>query len=231
MSLHKHFAPAPRIARLIGSKLWVTLCFLVLAASARADVLAYDFIPDHSQDRNDGPWSLGWEFTVNTPIWVTALDFWDNPFSALTQSHDVAIYDSTQTEVAFATVLTTDPLAPGAATNWREHAITPVYLAVGDYVIAGETGGEWFTQAPLSTFIAPEISYVEDRYQFPPNASLVYPADTSNLTGAYFGPSFEFTDAATPEPSTFGLILGGLASAAAALLRRRLVAKESNSRA
>jgi hypothetical protein len=227
MSFFILFAHARRIGQLMGSKLWVCVFLLVLGASARADILAYDFIPDHAQDRNDGPWSLGWEFTVNRPIWVTALNFWDNPVPGeeLTVSHDVAIYDSTQAEVAFATVLTSDPLAPGAATAWREHAITPVYLAVGDYVIAGETGGEYFTQTPLSTFIASEISYVEDRYQFPPNASLVYPADTSNLAAAYFGPSFEFTDA-TPEPSTFVLILAGLG--AAALRRRMSAGKETD---
>jgi hypothetical protein len=68
---------------------------------AQASGLAYDFTPDHTRDRTDGPWSLGWEFTVNTPILVTALDFWDNPLGPLTLSHDIAIYDSTKTAVAF----------------------------------------------------------------------------------------------------------------------------------
>jgi hypothetical protein len=229
MSFHIPFAHARRIGQLMGSKLWVSVCLLVLCAPARAGILAYDFVPDHTQDRNDGPWSLGWAFTVNTPILVTALNFWDDPVAGerVTQSHDVAIYDSTQSEVAFATVLVTDPLAPGAATNWLEHAITPVYLPVGDYVIAGETSSEYFTQAPLNTFIAPEISYVEDRYQFPQSPSLVYPADTSNLGAAYFGPSFEFIDA-TPEPSTFVLILAGLG--VAALRRRTSLGKEPGPR-
>jgi hypothetical protein len=219
MNFRTLFAHARRIPQLMGSVLLVSVGLLVPAASARAGILAYDFVPDHAQDRTDGPWSLGWEFTVNTPILVTALNYWDDPINGegLTQSHDVAIYDLTQSQVAFATILVTDPLAPGAATSWLEHAISPVYLAVGDYVIAGETSSEYFTQNPLSSFIAPEISYVEDRYQFPQSSTLVYPADTSNITGSYFGPSFEFTDV-TPEPSTFALIFAGLGVAA---LRRR----------
>jgi len=56
---------------------------------------------------------------------------------------------------------------------------------VGDYVIAGETSSESFTQFPLSTFIAPEISYIEDRYQYPQNPGL--PGRYVEFDGLLFG--------------------------------------------
>jgi len=226
MMFDTHFENARRLARGIGSLLYAAVCLLALGTPAHAGIMAYDLVPDHTQDRSDGPWSLGWAFAVNTPIWVTALDFWDNPNAPLSLSHDVAIWDSTQTEVAFATILVTDPLSPGAETNWLQHAITPVYLATGNYIIAGETSNESFTQFPLSTSVAPEISYLRDAYFFPQGPSLTYPNATSNISGSYFGPSFELTDAAVPEPSTFGLILAGLAAAG---LRRRRSARTPSS--
>jgi uncharacterized protein DUF4082 len=78
--------------------------------------------------------TIGFTFTANGDILVTALGVWDStPADPLTQTHQVGLWTSGGTLLASATVLTTSPVTG----EWRYVAITPVMLQAGQSYIAG----------------------------------------------------------------------------------------------
>ena len=103
-----------------------TLAFLSLCVPALAST-ALTVTGDAGGVYNSGgSYTLGWGFTVASPIQVNALGFWDhfgNGFAPgySTSTVDVAIWDLSQNQLASVTVLyadlPTDPLPDG--TNIR----------------------------------------------------------------------------------------------------------------
>jgi len=190
-----------------------------ISLSGHAGTLALDITPNHANDVNNGHFSLGWEFTVNNPITVTALDYYASNGVAVTQNHEVGIYDLFANLLVSTTVLTTDPVI--GTGGWATHAVAPTLLAPGTYVIAGASHNNLYTYEPFVLSTIPEITYVTDRSDSSdtlifPTSSSVPARDASN--SAWYGPSFEVSGSAVPEPSTVTLVMGGLALAA---FRRR----------
>ncbi len=60
----------------------------------------------------NGPFTLGWQFTVSQSITVTALGAFDDSQDGLNESHDVGIWDSLGNSMGSTTVAagTVDPL-------------------------------------------------------------------------------------------------------------------------
>jgi hypothetical protein len=190
---------------------------LLLLPAASAGTLALDLTGGTVQTNNN--WSLGWQFTVNSPITVDGLAFYDNTDD---ESHLVGIYnDATQALLVSTTVLTTDPDMGTAP--WRVDSITPYVLGVGTYDIMAVTGDDNYTYGPTTLTTIPQITFVQDEYCTPASAALAFPNATDG-SQAYFGPSFT-VETGTPEPASVLMIGGGLLLAAGLRLRRHARAR------
>jgi hypothetical protein len=191
----------------------------VSAAAAHAGTLAFTFDNTTGESLSDGPFTLGWSFTVNSGIDVTALGVFSDSEDGLAESHDVGLWDSAGDLLASTTVDagTVDPLDD----QFRMVEIAPVALTAGStYYI----GAVWLDGADDMTFpgdavnfaTAPEVTFVTSQYVVA--GSLTFPGTSYTSDPAYFGPNFEFTDA-VPEPS-YMVALAALGLAVVAGRRR-----------
>jgi hypothetical protein len=196
----------------------ILLAVALLVPAASAGTLALDISGPYGFLSTDGNWSLGWQFTVSSPVTVDGLAYFNN--AGDTENHDVGIFnDTTQALLISTTVLPTDPQI-GTAT-WRVHGVTPYFLGVGTYDIMAVTGSGVYAATPttLSTFLPP-ITFIQDEFFTPPGGVLAFPNDTDGAeVQGIFGPSFTITTG-IPEPASILLIGGGLL-ALAGLRRRR----------
>jgi len=189
---------------------------LVLAVGANHAQagLAVDFT-SVTRDFTSDSWSIGWSFTVNQPVTVTALGFYDDLQNGLTQSHDVAIYDAQQQVVVSGQVVPGDPLVSW----WRWTQVQPVVLVPGlQYEIVAVTGAENYTWAPVGFVADPQVNYVVDAYYASPSVVLAYPNISGGVVGT-FGPNFSLTNA-IPAPGALLLLAPGLMTLVG--LRRKL---------
>lgn len=192
----------------------------LMIGSARADI-AVSMTPDTSHTGNNGiGYSLGYEFSTNEAISVTALGYFDSG-SGLTDSHDVGIYDSNQNLLGSTTVTGSDSLAD----YFRYHTLgTSISLAANtDYYIAGVSGAtDPYTYAPTSYSTSSAITFVSE--QSAQSSTLAFPSssETGSHDFGYFGPNFAFTVQAVPEPGSLVLVgIGVLAVGVSACHRRR----------
>jgi hypothetical protein len=203
-----------RILRLL---LFMLVLMLRMPVS-HAGTLVLDIIENPANTGSAGTQSLGWQFQVNTPIFVDGLAFWDHTD---TQNHDVGIYnDTTQVLLVSTTILPSDPVS--GTGPWRVHSIAPFLLTPGVYDIAAETGSDNYTFGASITTV-PEITFLRDAYAFGA-PTLTFPNQFSGgALQAWFGPSFTATDAAvgTPEPGLFVLMGTGLAVLVGIARRKR----------
>jgi len=190
----------------------VGLALLAGPVCAYAD-LAVDFT-NPGQEWNNGNWSLGWKFSVNAPLTVEALGFYDDQKNGLTEAHDVGIFDSTGALIVSGRVQPNDPLESW----WRWTGVTPTTLVVGEeYQIAAVTGTENYTWAPAGFVTDSQVNFLFDSYWTPANGVLTYPNGSDGVTG-YFGPNF--STQLVPLPGSLLLAIPAFASVFG--LRRRL---------
>jgi hypothetical protein len=187
----------------------VALVGASLTGLVSAGTIAVDFL-SVTKDNTKDLISLGWQFDVLHPIWVTRLGFYDNVLhKGLLQTHEVGIWDSNQVLLAYAVVSLSDPLVGW----WRWATLTtPVLLAPGkDYRIAAFTGKDYFTENPVGFVVASDIMFVTDRFS-DLTTSLTYPKYSQGKVVGWFGPNFEYeyqVKSVVPEPSTLGLVMLG----------------------
>lgn len=148
---------------------------------------------------------IGWAFTVNKNIDITALAYFDYNGISMAGNHDVALYKSNGDLVASTTVTANDPLA--GTSKWRFHDITKTTLTTGNYVIAATVGNDLYTIDPASILWHKNITFTGDVFDSS-NTSL--PAtwlstESAGVTGG-FGPNF----VATPVPAAMYLFGSGL---------------------
>lgn len=167
---------------------------------------------------NNGAFTLGFTFQVNSTISVDGLGFFDDGKNGLTQSHDVGLWTGTGTLLASATVTNANALD-----SWFRYAtISTLTLAPGTYVVAATTGTENYAFEPTGFFTAPQITFVQDAFIFGP--ILAFPTQTDPGTAVgFFGGNVRLATvgAAVPESGLTAIILAlGLGCLVA--LRRRL---------
>ena len=181
---------------------------------AKASSIAASISRNRGDDLNSDA-NVGWQFTVRTPIIVTDLGVWDGlrvsgaagggstpAGGGLGEAHTVTIWRANGTAVAQATVPA--GTAGTLVDVFRYVSLPePVTLPVGIYTIsayyAGNTAtpdSDAFLADPIIT--APELSYDAGMYWF--GAGSPAPNSSDGSSG-YFGPNFQFQDAApTPPP-------------------------------
>jgi hypothetical protein len=188
--------------------------------AARAD-LAVDFT--QPVFGGDGPFSVGWQFTVNDPITVDRLGFFDYGKDGLTEPHEVAIYDASQHVVVQGTV----PSGGSPGSWWQWTSATPTALTQGQtYWIAAQVGSELFWAGTAALPVSPHITFVSSAFHSLADGTLAFPETSDGFTaadgGAYFGPNFDFTaGAVTPVPLPGAVMLLTLGFATVVGLKRK----------
>jgi hypothetical protein len=150
-------------------------------------VAAVDFTSP-TENFTNGAWSLGFEFTTNTAVTVTALGFFDGGQDGLAESHDVGIFDGVGNLLVSGTVTN-----GSALDGWFRYVwVTPTVLPAGAmYRIAAATGSENYTWDPTDFTVNPSITYIGDRYVA--STTLAFPTEGPSEAAGYFGPNFKLT--------------------------------------
>lgn len=164
---------------------------------------------------------VGWQFTANSDISVTALGAYDFGGDGISDSHDIGIFRVSDQALVTSTTLVagTSGLLDG---DFRYVSLaSAIDLAIGDYVIL-MTVSE-ISNDPQRIFVssfatAPEITWVQSANGV--GSTLAYPpaSDFGGFNGV-FGPNFQFDAISVPEPSTLALL--GIAGLAAAWRRKQ----------
>lgn len=181
----------------------------VLAVSVRADTVALESWsdPDFLYMHN---YTLGWKFTLASPVEVTQLGLWDSEQNGLTDSHHIRIWSSSGDQV-FADATLPATSVQGQQWHWVSMA-SPTLLPAGTYVIGAHFATAFDLAVLKATGVttAPGVTCVECRN----SASDVFPVADPSREKAYFGPNFRFQDPnPVPEPAflqlPFLVALGG----------------------
>jgi hypothetical protein len=163
--------------------------------------------------------TLGWKFTVNQNIDVNDLGIW-TPNAALSQSHEIGIWDNSGVLLVSATV----PTSTTVSGDYAYTSVTSTLLTSGqNYFIGAEYTSPFtdvYTSGTTSVTTVSEITF-DAAARTGTSAGFADPTITTSTDGR-FGPNFQFTPATTvPELSS---VLGFGSSAFLAgigILRRR----------
>ncbi|MGH9528915.1 MAG: DUF4082 domain-containing protein [Terriglobales bacterium] len=164
------------------------------------------------QDVNQS-FTFGWQFTVTSPVTVTALGYYD-PNDKLKSNHDVGIFSSG------GSLLLSTTITAGKYTTVDGFAfltVPSITLADGTYVIGGDSfdSKDPFIFSASSLSPIPQITLGETGL-FTFGTTFALP--TTNFASAtYMGPDFEVESSATvPESSSSSMLICVVLSFAAA---------------
>ena len=170
----------------------------------------------------NGPFTLGWQFTLSQSVTVTGLGAFDDSQDGLAESHDVGIWDAMGNLMGSTTVAagTVDPLV-----NQFRYASVSFTLAPGTY----EIGALWLDGADNNLFpgdvttysTAPGVTFVQNSYIA--GGTLTDPTNSVDTEAAYFGPNFLYTASTTPEPGTLLMLGSGLVMLGGAVRRKLML--------
>jgi hypothetical protein len=167
---------------------------------------------------NGSYWTLGWSFSVNSQIDVTALGVYDSGQNGLTEDHAVGLWDASGNLLASTIV----PAGGGTLDNYFVfEPINGVVLDPGNYVVGARMEDEAynpFSVANPDITTAPEITYLINLYI--DSGGLDFPTGSLTGTVGYFGGDFQFVPVPEPSQIEFGALM--LIGAAGNAIRRRL---------
>ena len=165
---------------------------------------------------NGSYWTLGWSFSVNSQIDVTALGVYDSGQDGLTEDHAVGLWDASGNLLASTIV----PAGGGTLDNYFMFVpINGVVLDPGNYVVGARMEDEAYNPysgTVPSVTTPPEITYLNGLYI--KSGGLDFPTELSN--GGYFGGDFQFEPVPEPSQIEFGALM--LIGATGYAIRRRL---------
>ena len=204
--------------RFVLAAAWLA-AFVCLPATANAVPIVTNVSGGAIGTIGGGPADLGWEFSVNRQLLVTALGFWDpSAATPLRGNHEVGIWDLGGNLLADGTVLTNSPFT-GA---FRYATVSPVLLNAGQtYRIAAflaQNDADLFQFGSVTIGANPAITVVHGVSSFG-GQGFVFPTAVFGGNGI-FGPNFQAN--VVPEPATLTLLgLGLIGYAAARRAHRR----------
>jgi Domain of unknown function (DUF4082)/PEP-CTERM motif len=150
--------------------------------------------------------TIGWQFTLSSPVTVTELGFFDATGSGLSDPHPVGIWNGSGTLLGSATV--PSGTAGMLVDGFRFVSVTPFTLGAGAYAI-GAYGNQTsldafeFGLGGSTTIPALTLGGAVEAASLP--NTLTFPTSPEGFaTQGYFGPNFMV--ATIPEPSTISLL-------------------------
>lgn len=210
-----------------------TLALLGLAAVSpvKAQTPGYTITNTTSPNTlGNPPLTLGFQFTANQGLTVTALGLFDSGQDGLVDSHPIGIFNSS------GTLLTSTTLASGTANplvnQFRYAGVAPLTLAAGQNYFIGAlytTSNDPLIFPRGATGFATNSSITFVNASFGSGGTLSFPSGNAGNSPGYFGPNFLFTPggpAAVPEPSqtaALGLGVLGLAGLIVKARKRKAV--------
>ena len=225
-----------RFSIIVGIGL-VSLCSVIGGSASAQVITAFDLASPINGNQQYGA-TIGVDFSVNSPIIVTALGAFDAAVPNTSVAHTLngtivtTIYNSvTQQPVPGLSATFT---ALSAGTLLGGHLFKPtgnITLPIGNYVVAftsitnndqnGNSYNPGFipdTYNEAGNLIS--INKFNFRYNQPSSAGFnLFP--TTVTPGQFNAGSFQFTTAATPEPGTLSLLAGLAVMGGSTLARRR----------
>jgi hypothetical protein len=166
----------------------------------------------------DGTWSLGYEFSPNSTVDVTALGFYNANLtggavglSNCTGCGEVGLYDSSGTLLVSGLVT-----SAGAQVGDFNYVSVPVTsLTAGqDYFLLGETGNADYTFDTTGLGIDPSIAWISELETYNPALTFTTTGESNPYTGwGIYGPNIELTTSTvtpTPEPNSLLMLIAGL---------------------
>jgi len=203
----------------------VLVCGLAaaFAPSLQADTFGQAFNAAYvGQTLGNGPFTLGWSFTVTSTITVDELAVYHVNGAALLESHEVGIWGGGNLLVS-ATV----PAGPCdneldqlGSQEWCSVAVGATVLTPGTYTI----GATWnngldpmIFPGQVGNVNGPNVAFIQNEYIA---GGFAEPINTTGDLNSYFGPNFEYGASTTPEPGTLMLLGSGLLGAVGVLRRK-----------
>ncbi|HSW05446.1 DUF4082 domain-containing protein [Aquabacterium sp.] len=204
----------------MAAALTLVLTGLVVPLAQAAEAPAYAFTGSGIYF-GDAPVTVGFIFTAQQAMPLSALGFYDHQQDGLNQAHELALFSSSGTLLATATVAagTSAPLIG----EYRYATLGSTFMLQADtqYVLAAQTeatDGYRFASAPLPTLtVDPRITIGNSAGVYHYGPSLVFPQTV--LYDIYASPNMLLP--AVPEPGTWALMLAGVAAVAGLVRRRR----------
>ena len=197
----------------------VVVLLSAMAGGAKADTIAVSVDNSYEYLAN-GPFTLGWQFTVKTPESLTALGFFTPNGQALAESAQLGLWNDS-TKILLSTTTIGSGVSAPAGTNFIFSPVIPVALTpgttydIGAYFPDG-TNPVQFPGYGDSLSVASAINYLNASYG--PDGTFEAPSAAFGSPG-FFGPNFTF---ATPEPASIALLVSGcFAFGGFGLYRRR----------
>ena len=188
-------------------------------SKANAQATAFTFPVSSGLDTTFG--SIGMEFTVVSPITVTALGAYDNLQDGFATNNIVQIYSLSSLTATSGTALGSSITLNGfngiLAGNSRFIPIAPLVLNPGTYLINMTSNGELYRNDPSGAGVVPyatvpanvnPLNFTGAVSRFGTGAF----ANSRNLNFDKAGPTFQFTPpiAPAPEPGTMALLSMGV---------------------
>ena len=212
----------------------VTLVLAVVVALVprpSAATPALDFVDGGASGVGRFTLTVGWAFTVNSPITVDALGLFDVDGDGLLESHQIGLWAGDGSLLG-STVITDANSTPAASTsslgNWRFTSIAPLVLVAGEYVIGAVYAASTVNATnAIDAFVfganattVPEVTFGGNLFR----QGIGFPNNSTNSNDGFFGPNLSVSAIAVAEPASLVLLgtgLAGLTGLAAWRVRRR----------